>query len=637
MANPVRMMLDSLYSLVSGMGDKTRDKAASTEYALNFTTDDQLYAAYRGSWIAKKAVDIPAFDALRKGRNWTANENQITAIEAEENRLGYWPKVLDCMIRGRLFGGAALLIGNGDLDLMQPLDPYRVRKEGIKYLNVLTKRELTPGDLDTNLASPTYGQPLWYTMTNSGSTTITTSEVRIHPSRLVRFIGNPVRDEFFAKTSIYAGWGESVLESIFTAVKNADSGAQNMTTMLFEANVDVINIPDFMASLSDPGYDERFHQRLSLAAAAKGINGMLVLDGNETYSRKQMNFSGIPDVVMTLLQIVSGAADIPITRFLGQSPAGLSSTGEGDMKNYYDRLNSIQSLEITPTTHILDECLIQSALGARPAEVFYLWAPLEQTNEKEKAEIGKSHAETATALKNAAIFTQEELRTVVANQMIESGFYPGLEGAMEETGDDWEELINGTPEEQAAEAAEATQAAQAAASANGGKPSLKAVGDMAPRPLYVRRDVLNGADIHAWAKEQGFSSALPVDDLHITIVYSKEPVDWMKMGAAWEEEVTIPAGGPRVIEQFGEGAIVLRVSSETLSWRNQMMRARGASSDYEEYSPHITITYKGKPDVMDVERIKPYAGKIELGPEIFEDIKEPGVGFDPTEIEEVDL
>lgn len=628
MANQVRMMFDNLRSLVSGMGDKVRDKAASTEYYMNFTSDDQLYAAYRSSWIAKKAVDIPAFDSLRKGRNWTATEDQITAIEAEEHRLGYWPKVLDAMIRGRLFGGAALLIGNGDVDLMQPLEPSRIRKEGIKYLNVLTKRELTPGDLDSNLASPTYGQPLWYTMSNAVS--VSAAEVRIHPSRLVRFVGNPIRDEYFAKSSIYAGWGESVLESIFTAVKNADSGAQNMTTMLFEANVDVINIPDFMSSLSDPGYDERFHQRLSLAAAAKGINGMLVLDGNETYSRKQMSFAGIPDVVMTLLQIVAGAADIPITRFLGQSPAGLSSTGEGDMKNYYDRLNSIQSLEITPTTHILDECLIQSALGARPAEVFYLWAPLEQTNEKEKAEIGKMHADTVTALSNAAIFTQEELRTVVANQMIESGFYPGLENAMAETGDDWEELINGTPEEQAAEAA--------AAAAGNRQPNLKVVGaDMAPRPLYVRRDVLNGEEIHAWAKAQGFSSALPADDLHITIVYSKEPVDWMKMGAAWEDEVTIPAGGPRVIEQFGEGAIVLRVSSETLQWRHQMMRARGASSDYEEYSPHITITYKGKPDVTDIERIVPYAGKIELGPEIFEDIKEPGVGFDPDKVEEVDL
>lgn len=624
MGSVVKFVTDNLRSLVSGMGDKFRDKAASTEYQLNFLTDEQIYAAYRSSWIAKKAIDIPVFDALRKGRDWQADPDQITAIEAEENRLNYWPKIVDAMIRGRLFGGAALLIGTGDSNLELPIEPERIGKEGIKYLSILTKSQLSAGDNDDVLSSPTYGQPLFYNLTSAQG-----QMVKIHPSRLVRFMGNPIRDPSLATNSIYAGWGESVLESIWSAVKNADSGSHNMTTLLFEANVDVINIPNFMTSLVDPSYEERFHSRLSLAAAAKGINGMLILDEGETYSRKQISFAGIPDVVMTLLQIVSGAADIPITRFLGQSPAGLSSTGEGDMKNYFDRLNGMQKLDITPTLSTLDECLIHSALASRPPEVFYLWSPMEQMNDKEAAEIGKLNAEAAAALNNVTIFTQEELRKVVANQLTESGFYPGLEDAMDETGNDWEKLINGTPEEQAAEAA------ALAAKANGGKLALKAVGDgltvdMAPRPLYVRRDVKNGAEILTWAKSQGFTSTLPAEELHITILYSKEPVDWMEMGSPWEEELVIPAGGPRVVEQFGEGAVVLRVNSENLVWRNMMMRGRGASSDHEHYHPHITITYDGAPEGIEIERIIPFAGRIELGPEIFEDIKDGG--FDPRTV-----
>lgn len=613
----VHKLFDNLRSLVSGMGDKTRDKAASTEYQMIFHSEAELYAAYRGSWIARKAIDIPAFDALRKGRDWQADANQITEIEAEEKRLNYWPKVIDAMIRGRLFGGAALLIGTGDVDIKSPLDPKRIRKEGIKYLNVLSKRELTPGDLEGDITSPEFGQPKFYKLnTTSGG------QIEIHPSRLVRFIGNPIRDDNLAQGSIYAGWGESVLENIMRAIKDADGATSNLSSLIFEANVDVINIPDFMTSLSDPTYEERFHSRLALAAAAKGINGMLILDGNETYSRKQITLTGFPDAVMTLLQVVSGAADIPITRFLGQTPAGLSSTGEGDMKNYYDRLNGIQSLDLTPTLQVLDECIIGSALGQRPAEVFYLWSPLEQMNEKEQAEIGKMNAETIASLKSSAIFTQEELRTVAANQLVESGFYPGLEDAMDETGDNWEEMINGTPEEQAAEAV------AAAAAANGGKPPLKAVGDasiadMSPRPLYVRRDVKNADEIKRWAKEQGIENV--VDDLHVTIIYSKDAVDWMKMGAAWEEELVIPAGGPRVMDKFNGNALVLQIASNNLYWRNQMMRARGASSDFEDYNPHITISYDG-PD--DISGITPFAGRIELGPEIFEDIKS---SFDPED------
>ena len=43
-------------------------------------------------------------------------------------------------------------------------------------------------------------------------------------------------------------------------------------------------------------------------------------------------------MVRTFLQVAAGAADIPVTRLLGQSPAGLSATGESDTRNYYDMI-----------------------------------------------------------------------------------------------------------------------------------------------------------------------------------------------------------------------------------------------------------------------------------------------------------
>ena len=78
------------------------------------------------------------------------------------------------------------------------------------------------------------------------------------------------------------------------------------------------------------------------------------------------------------LQSVSGAADIPGTRLLGQSPAGMNATGESDLRNYYDRLQAMFRM---------DEALIRSALGSRPADVYYDWAPLWGMSEKEKADV----------------------------------------------------------------------------------------------------------------------------------------------------------------------------------------------------------------------------------------------------------
>lgn len=163
------------------------------------------------------------------------------------------------------------------------------------------------------------------------------------------------------------------------------------------------------------------------------------------------------------------------------------------------------------------------------------------------------------------------------------------------------------------------------------------VTDAAPRPLYVRRDVMNTQDIYDWAKALINSGIIDeydlVDDLHVTVAYSKTPVDWMKMGETWHQEqdgtLTISKGGPRLVEPLGDqGAIVLMFTSNNLVWRHMGMIENGASWDFDSYQPHVTIAYSSKynpvnkSDLMEkLNAIKPYAGEIKFGPEVFEDIQ----------------
>lgn len=425
------MINDSLRSFVAGLGDPDRDKLAGAFYGRTLLSDEQLFNAYRSSWLARKIVDVPAMDAIRKGRDWQAEQDQIELIEAEEKRLGFWQKALDAQIKARLWGGAVILIGTGDPDSSQPLDPARIGRGGLRYLTVLSRREIIAGEIDQDALSETYGKPRDYQV--QGASQIAT----IHPSRLAVFVGSSVPDTFLVG-GVNAGWGDSVLESAYTAMKHADATAANIASLVFEANVDIFGIPDMMANLADPEYARRLHDRFALAATAKGINRALLRDINEEYDRKQVSFATLPEVLQSFLQIVAGAADIPVTRLLGQSPGGLNSTGLSDMKNYHDRIVSMQSLSITPALHRLDECLIRSALGARPDEIFYTWSPLEQMNEKERAEVGKMNADTAETLTRTGLFTPEELRTVVSNQLVESSFYPGLDQIIEQTGGDFD-------------------------------------------------------------------------------------------------------------------------------------------------------------------------------------------------------
>jgi hypothetical protein len=146
--------------------------------------------------------------------------------------------------------------------------------------------------------------------------------------------------------------------------------------------------------------------------------------------------------------------------------------------------------------------------------------------------------------------------------------------------------------------------------------------DAVPKPLYVSRKVLNGAEIVRWAEQAGFSNIVPADEMHVTITLSREPVDWLKMGEpGWngnDGNLQVSPGGPRVVEPLGE-AIVLMFSSWELAYRHGAMIEAGASWDFSDYVPHLSLTYDREANAgLDLNAVVPFAGAIQLGPEIFE-------------------
>ncbi len=606
MVNVISLVRDSLTSLVSRMGTE-RDKASTVFYTQPLLTDEQIIAAYRGSWLPRKIVDIPALDSCRKWRDWQAKKPQIEAIESEEKRLNVKGKILEASKKGRLFGGAAAFIGTGDANPAEPLDVERVKKGGLKYLTVMTRRQLSAGEIDRDPTSEWYGRPRIYTLSGANGTTM-----EIHPSRLVIFNGAMAPDEDFCQ-GVNQGWGESVLTSTLDAIKNADSTAGNIASLVFEAKIDIIRIPDFMASLNNEVYRSKIIERYSLANMSKGINGTLLLDKEEEYESKSASLAGLTDILMAFMQIVSGAADIPVTRLLGQSPAGMNATGASDMKNYHDRIQSIQELEIQPAMVRLDECLERSA-DVKDPDVYYQWAPLEQMSEKERADIFKTTADAARQLVGTTsgqeIIPREAVSDALVNRLVEDGVLPGLDAAMEEYGKLSEQ--EPTDEELAAAAAAANQNTPV-------QPQKQAANDAAPRTLYVRRDVLNRADFVRWANEQGFTDLVP--DLHVTIAYSETPVDWFSVGESWSPKLEISAGGPRQMEAFGDDGKykALLITASELVWRHRAIIEAGASWSWPEYQPHISIQIGGE---IDLSKVEPYQGKIILGPEIFEELRE---------------
>src|SRR5690606_18919437 len=171
-------------------------------------------------------------------------------------------------------------------------------------------------------------------------------------------------------------------------------------------------------------------------------------------------------------------------RLFGQSPGGLNASGESDLRNYYDRISSLQELEMRPAMAVLDEALVRSALGARPEEIFYSWTPLWQVTAKEKADIGKTNAETIKTLNDTGLFPPEALAKAGANILVENSILPGFDQEIDEAG--------GLPdyEMEAQEEAERERLRLEAAAKGKGAAGSPTPG-AGPRTLYIRRGGLN--------------------------------------------------------------------------------------------------------------------------------------------------
>lgn len=611
----MQILLDSLKNLVSGLGT-SKDKTTSLSHYLRELTLVELNSMHRGDWLSRKIVDVPAQDMTRKWRSWKGTTEQIERLERYEKlpTIDVQRKVKRALQLSRLFGGSALFVGTGDARTDLPLDADRMAEGSLRYVAALQRTQLSAQARIDDPSDPYYGHPEMYLMSVQGQ-----QQLRIHPSRLVVFQGSPILDE---QIRGYLPWGDPTLQVVYDAIQAATHTHQEIAALVAEAKTDVIHVPKLSEFLRTADSTSKLTSRFTYANQMKSSFNMLLLEGDgkgagEQWEQKQLNFANLPELMQQFLQIVSGAADMPATRLLGQSPSGMNATGESDTRNYYDMLSSKQKTELTPDMRVLDTALRRSAIGQDDG-VYYEWNPLWELSETEQVANFEKRVTAVRKLVGSAaeepLLPVEAVSRAVLNMLEEDGSLPGLADYVEEYG---------YPDEQDDDEDDDLAAASGETQEEETETTEQEAGDMRPRTLYVSRRVVNASEILDWAREQGISSLQNEEDLHVTVTYSRQTVDWMKMGQSWEEELVVPRGGPRALDLFGDldRHLVLQFASTELQWRHESMVRNGASWDWDEYLPHITIGVDTGLTVEEVEAIGAYTGRIVLGPEIFEEVR----------------
>lgn len=619
-SNVIPFVRDRLTNIMTGKGTSA-DKSVYSRYAFLPLDPAQAEAGYRSDWLVRKIIDIPPFDMTREWRDWQAKGSDIEKIEAEEKRLQLRAKCQRALVLARLYGGGALILGTKDANPEEELKVDRVGIGGLTYVHVMSRWQLQEGEQRLDPADPWFGQPETFTI-NAGNGQ---QQVKLHPSRVVAFVGQRAPEGGYLQGSNGSWfWGDPVMQSIGQAVKNATMAQDGFAALIDEAKVDILGIPDLTAKASSAEFEELLLARLSNAAMAKSVWRMLLKDKDEEWEQRQVTWTGMPEIMTAFLNAVAGAADIPLTRLLGVSPKGLQSTGDGEERDYQAMVRARQNELLAPALDQIDELLIRSAFGSKPDDIYYEFAPLSQMSEKDAAAIEKQAAETVKTYADTGVLPDTALAAMAKNRIVESGRWPGSEAAFEEAEKAGDDPLDPDSREADLRTREENVRALEQQGAVTAEDALKLITDAKPRSLYVSRKLLNADALIKWAKGQGFETTVPAGELHVTVLFSRMAVDWMKMESAWNQDeqgrLKVAPGGARLVEKLGDkGAVVLLFNSSPLSWRHEEMVRKGGSHDFDEYQPHVTITYDGPAD-LDLAQVEPYRGELLFGPEIFAEI-----------------
>lgn len=617
----IHRIADSLRNAITGAGTARDPRTANAYVAGAALTQQQVDAAYRGSGLMRKIIQIPAMDMVREWRDWRIDAADVSRIEAEEKRLSIRQKVRDAeILRG--LGGGALVLG-------LPGNPSEPAPDAIKvgqlaYVHVVSRWQLSFTALEGDARLPGFGEPMAWQLQAQGGRPVT-----LHPSRVIPFRA----DTSAMLLSLQAGaydrfWGESRVAQVLDAVTDSDAARAAFAALLHKARLTRIGIPGLSEIAATPDGQTQLQGRLEVIALAESMFNASIYDAGadgqagEKIDDVAYTFAGAKDVLGAYAEFAAAISDIPATRLLGRAPEGMNSSGDSQQADWRKKIRAMQTLDLAPCLDRLDRYLVQSATGTIPeAEAWYDFAPLDTPGEKENAERFAKQMEALDKLSAMSVMPTRAFNRGVQSLMVEEGYLPGLEAALAEI-DEAEryglepDAENDVPDDSGKEGDPVS------AGMGGNKTPPVRAEDAAPRPLYVRRDLLNAADLIAWAEANGITETLDPADMHVTVLYSKRAVDPMAMGETWGSEpdggLIVKAGGPRAVERFGEGALVLQFASWSLASRHADMIRAGATHDWPEYAPHVTISYSAGD--IDLSAIKPYSGELRFGPEIFSPI-----------------
>ena len=381
-------VFDGYQNINAGLGIGADNLLSSTTYAVATQTNNrqQLENMYAGSWIVGQAVDAPAEDMTRAGIEIKSGDGPevLDEVHAALSRSQVAQRLCSVIKWSRLYGGAIAVHLVEGQDLSTPLRPETVGRG--QYHGVI---DLDRWSVDVSSGGiveefgPDLGKPKFYTVMSDAPAL---RGQRIHYSRVIRLDGEAIP---YRQRLRFNGWGMSVVERLYDRLAAFDSTTIGAAQLVFKAHLRTISVEGLRDILQAGGAPEQALTKMfQWVRTMQSSEGLTVLDAADKFETHSYTFAGLSDVLMQFAQQIAGALQIPLVRLFGQSPAGLNSTGESDIRAYYDRIEKDREDKLRGGYAAIVDLMYRSVTGHEPPKGFgFDFRSLWQMSDREKAEI----------------------------------------------------------------------------------------------------------------------------------------------------------------------------------------------------------------------------------------------------------
>lgn len=405
-ASGVSVMDDSAGEITLGL--KGQDyygvpAALSAWYGSQGFIGYQACAIIAQHWLVDKACSMSGEDAVRNG--WTLStpdgedldKNEHDLLINEDKRLKIKENLVEFNRFKNVFGIRIAIFKVKSEDPLYYEKPFNIDGcgegcyEGISQVDPYWMTPVLSSQGANDPSQIGFYEPQYWVINGK----------KYHISHLAISRGpNPA--DILKPTYIFGGI--PLTQRIYERVYAAERTANESPLLAMSKRTTAIHV-DVEAVMADQC---SFEERLALWIKYRDNHGVKVLGKEEAMEQFDTALADFDSIIMNQYQIVAAIARTPATKLLGTSPKGFNATGEFEMRNYHEELESINEHVMMPMLERHYELSARS-LGIKGV-INVVMNPVDSVTAKERAELNQQKAQTGIEYINAGVISPEEER-----------------------------------------------------------------------------------------------------------------------------------------------------------------------------------------------------------------------------------